>query len=120
MSSGDSIENAREKLRDHRRVRDFGVVGEAIVHRQADGEFVSVTVVDRAAFRTGFANTLLLALRFRKILAIAEQLQVSYAGENRAHPNNGQKKNYEPTDAGRTLIHGSGNSGLFERNFRAA
>jgi hypothetical protein len=81
---------------------------------------MSVTVVDRAAFRTGFADTLLLSLSFRKILAVAEQLQVSYAGENRPHPKNGQEKNYEPTDAGRTLLHGSGDSGLSKQNFRGA
>src|SRR5579863_9402695 len=74
------------KTRDHFRIFDIGGVGENRIHGNANGQFPALAVVDHAAHRTDFKYALLLMLGFCEVFAIAEELEVTQAGQHRPHP----------------------------------
>ena len=87
-------------------IGDFGRIGEHGVHRQADGELPAFAVVDRAAHRADFKNALLLMLGFREVFAIAEELEITQAGQHHHHPNHRQDPNDQPAETRVALLHG--------------
>ena len=103
---GRHVENARKQPRNHLDVRDLGGIGEDGIHRQADGEFPALAVVDRAAHGADLKYALLLMLGFCEVFAIGEKLEVTQAGEHRRHPNHRQDPDDQPAETRVALLHG--------------
>ena len=102
-----NVEHAGKQARDHIGLFDFGRIGEDRVHRNADGQLASFAVEDVSAHRTDFVCALLLMLGFGEVIAIAEELEVTQAGQHRPHPNRRHAPDDQPAETRVALLHGS-------------
>ncbi len=81
----------------------------------AGSQLASFAVVDIAAHRTDFKCALLLMLGFGEVIAIAEELEVTQAGQHRPHPNRRHAPDDQPAETRVALLHGFRPNSL--RNF---
>ena len=86
--------------------RDLGRIGEDRIHREAYGELPALAIVDRAARGTDFKYALLLVLGFCEVVAVAEKLEITQAGQHRHHPNHRHDPNDQPAETRIALLHG--------------
>jgi hypothetical protein len=84
---GRNSQSRGQKPRHHFRIGNLSRISESGIHREADRQFAALSVVDHASLGADFENSLLLVLRLREVLAVADQLEVTDAPEDRHHPN---------------------------------
>ena len=86
--------------------RDLGGIGENRIHREAHGKLPPLAVVDGPALGADFEYALLLMLGFCEVFAIAEELEVTQAGQHCHHPNQRHDPNKQPAETRVALLHG--------------
>src|SRR6266849_124852 len=101
------------------RVLHFGRYRKHGAHGDAHGQRLHVAVVNRAALGSDFNGATLLAAGTRQIIAVAEELEVGYAAENRGHPKQGQSSKNQETDVDFFLLHGSGGRPALRADFKS-